>query len=336
VFAITGRADEDRREPKIPLASPIPLLSPMGEDTGASIVVTRAEAGAHAEMGPLRRDDGESGPPDRDPQVRESWWVRLRGPIGSLVLHLLPLLLLLNWQMVPPPEAIPIAVQLVMEPPPPQAEVKPPPPQPGSKPPSGRLASDDFGNPDAKKAGHESSEASASKDAPTPPETPPSETPPQKTAAIVPPPPEKPNPPKDATAPAVKPLPKPNPVVRQMPRRVEETAHAAPRRARFPGTDATRDEYLAYLLSLIEQHFNLLPLAIVGDRRGVTMIKILVLDDGTIARLRVGRSSGYQDIDSRIEQIIVAVGHFPPLPQWFQGDGMEFEFELHFPEGLRR
>jgi len=322
-FSGLDGTDEVRREPQIPVLPPVSDHEVDGDDPDP-VLATRP-----------------AGPIERDPQIKGNWWVRLRGPIGSLALHLLPLLLLLHWEMPPPPEVTPIAVQLVMEPPPPEVkpppppEVKPTPPKPETKPPPGRIASDDFGNPDAKETGHEESADSAAKDAPAPPEAAPSEAPPQKTAAIVPPPPpEKPNPPRDAV-PAPKPPPKPNPVAHQPPQRVEETAHTAPRRARFPGPDATRDEYLAYLLSLTRQHLNLLTLSMVGDRRGVTVIKILVLDDGTIARLRVGQSSGYQDIDSRVEQIIMAVGHFPPLPQWFQGEGMEFEFELHFPGALR-
>jgi TonB family protein len=76
-------------------------------------------------------------------------------------------------------------------------------------------------------------------------------------------------------------------------------------------------------------------MAVIGDRRGVTVIDLLVLDDGTIGMLRVGQSSGYPDIDRRVEQIIASIGHFPPLPQWIQGPSMQLEFRLRFPEALR-
>jgi hypothetical protein len=33
--------------------------------------------------------------------------------------------------------------------------------------------------------------------------------------------------------------------------------------------------------------------------------------------------------------MIEAVGRFPPLPQWFQGLAMPFEFGFPFPEALR-
>jgi TonB family protein len=73
---------------------------------------------------------------------------------------------------------------------------------------------------------------------------------------------------------------------------------------------------------------------LIGDRRGETIINVLVLDDGTVAMLSVGLSSGYPDIDARVEDMIRAVGRFPPLPQWFQGPRMQLEFRLEFPEAL--
>ena len=357
VFGITGTSNEARREPVLvsdrgykasrsdegrqepPISFVTPAKPAPGREQGA---------GAHGWTGPGFRQDDEKDvlrSPEalaREPEVNEKrWWVRLRGPIGSLALHLLPLLLLIDWQMSPPAEIEPVTVQLVVEPPPP--EVKPAPPQPPPKPvpppPRGRIASEDLGDPEAKEVKRPKGEAPAAVDTPVPTDTPPNDTKatekPQQTAAMVPPPlpPAKPDPPK--AEPAFKPLPKPSPPARQPPRHVEEPANMAPRRARFPGPAATRDEYLAYMHSLIRQHYNLLPMAIVGDRRGATVIEFLVLDDGTIAMVKVRRSSGYPDIDRRVEEMIAAVGRFPPLPQWFQGPGMPFEFGFPFPDALR-
>jgi TonB family protein len=277
----------------------------------------------------------------RDDRKDQRWWVRLRGPVGSLLLHLLPLLLLINWQMSPPPEIEPIAVQLVMEPPAP--EVKPPAPQPQPKPvpppPRGRLASEDLGDPAAKEADRQKGDPPPPDEKAAKAETPPTETKPpekpQQTAALVPPPlpPAKPDAPKPDPVP--KPAPKPSPAVHQTPRRVEEPANLAPRRARYPGPAATRDEYLAYMHSLIRQHYNLLSPATLGDRRGMTVVEFVVLDDGKIALLKIRRGSGYPDIDNRVAEMVAAVGRFPPLPQWFQGLAMPFEFGFPFPEALR-
>jgi TonB family protein len=268
-------------------------------------------------------------------------WSRLRGPIGSLLLHLLPLLLLIDWQMSRPAEVEPIPVQLVLEPPPPQATPAPPQPQPKPvpPPPRGRIASEDLGEPSAAETDRPKgdppppAEKSAKTDAP-PVETKPDEKP-QKTAALAPPPlpPAKPDAPK--AEPVPKPPPKPTQAAHQTPRRVEEPANLAPRPAKFPGPAATRDEYLAYMHSLIRQHYNLLPASVLGNRRGMTVIEFVVLDDGKIALMKVRRSSGYPDLDNRVAEMVAAVGHFPPLPQWFQGIAMPFEFGFPFPEALQ-
>jgi TonB family protein len=301
-------------------------------------------------MGPgFRREDRNDGlrspePLEREKQAdRTRWWVRLRGPVGSLLLHLLPLLLLIDWQFSAPAETQPVTVQLVMEPPPPPPapEVKPPPlpqPKPTPPPPRGRLASEDLGEPEAKEVDKPKGEPPAV-DKPAKTETPPAETKPpekpQQTAALAPPPlpPAKPDAPKPDPVP--KPAPKPTPAAHQVPRRIEEPDNLAPRRGRFPGPAATRDEYLAYMHSLIRQHYNMLSQAVLGDRRGMTVIEFVVLDDGKIALLKIRRSSGYPDIDNRVADMVAAVGHFPPLPQWFQGLAMPFEFGFPFPEALR-
>jgi TonB family protein len=273
------------------------------------------------------------------PHQEKRGWARWRGPIGSLVLHLLPLLLLVDLGVAPPAEPPPIPVQLVLEPPP---EVKPAPPVPQPKPvpppARGRVASEDLGDPEAKEAKRPTGDPPKAAETPTPTETPPTETKPpekpQQTAAMVVPPlpPAKPDAPKPDPIP--QPPPKPSPA-HQPPRRVDEPANLAPRRARFPGPAATRDEYLAYMHSLIRQHYNLLPARTLGDRRGMTVIEFVVLDDGKIALVKVRRSSGYPDIDQRVAEMIEAVGRFAPLPQWFQGIAMPFEFGFPFPEALR-
>jgi TonB family protein len=269
-------------------------------------------------------------------------WRRLGGPVGSLLLHLLPLLLLINWRISPPPlEIVPIPVQLVVEPPPPEAKPTPPQPQPKPPPPPprGRLASEDLGEPEAKEVDRPKGDPppntikTAKPDTPQPEAKP--EPKPQQVAAVAPPPlpPAKPDAPKPEPIP--KPPSKPTTAAHQMPRRVEDPANLAPRRGKYPGPAATRDEYLAYMHALIRQHYNLLPASVLGERRGMVIIEFVVLDDGKIALMKVRRSSGYPDIDNRVAEMVTAVGRFPPLPQWFQGIAMPFEFGFPFPEALR-
>lgn len=292
-------------------------------------------------------DPAQLGPPERLAPIADRERVRWLGPIGSVVLHLLPLLLLVEWPMAAPPEVEPIAVQLVLAPPPPEQPLKPVPPPQFKPPPPGRIASDDFGDTKAKQTSREAGDAAAAKDLP-PPEVRPSETP-QETADVVPPPPpEEPQPPPSDTQTAAiipppppekpeppKPKPKPNPTAQQPPHQTDEPGHAAAHRARYPGPAATRDEYLAYIHSLIRQHYNLLPLSMIGGRRGEAQIEFVVLDDGTIEMIKVRQSSGWQDIDARVELMIAAVRRVPPLPQWFQGSSMALILNLPFPDALR-
>jgi outer membrane biosynthesis protein TonB len=315
VFGIAAAPDRDRREPTL---------------TGAPRLVSP--------------DPSRLAPPERLIPIAARERARWLGPITSLVLHLLPLLLLIEWPMAAPPVVEPITMQLVLEPPPPPPPPPPSPlpPKPEFKPPPpGRIASEDLGDTEMKEASREPSDQPAAKDTspppppaktevppPSPEKTEPPPESPQQTAAIVPPPPpEKPTPPKPQT--------KPNPNARQALHSEEEPAHTASRHAKYPGPAATRDEYLAYVHSLIRQHYNMLPLAMVGGRRGETQVEFVVLDDGTIGAIRLRQSSGWQDIDARVELMIAAVRRVPPLPQWFQGPSMALVLNLPFPDALR-
>jgi TonB family protein len=250
--------------------------------------------------------------PDDPPASRQR--MRLRAPLGSLGIHLLTLAAILTATAVPPDLPRPIPIELVLEaPPPPPA---PTPPKPEAPPPTpGRLASENVGDPGAPPkqpaAGTDRpvAEKTAPEPKPAPPPPPPKPAPPQQVAAI--------SLPKPPTAPHRADLP-----------------HEGARRAAVPGPAATKDEYLAYLVTLTRQHLDLVPLSFVGNRSGETTLNVVVLDNGSIARINVLHSSGYPEIDRAIAHMVEAVHRFPPLPQWFQGPSMELVFRLKFPEGL--
>jgi TonB family protein len=236
------------------------------------------------------------------------------GPAGSLGLHLALLLaLLFGWQMPTPIEHPPIPVRIVFQPPP-----KPPPGRRPSRLHRGPIASASFGDTERKdlgpvnRNGPAPGKALLPLDAPKPAKIPP--TPAPGPIAAVPRPPPKPRPP----------APRP---VRQLPHPGRMTMQLA----RYPGPAATKSEYMAYLAALARQHLDLLPLSLIAGRHGETVIGVVVRDNGTIAMLKVVKSSGYPDIDARVERMISAVGRFPPLPQWFQGPAMPVEFVLRFP-----
>jgi TonB family protein len=273
--------------------------------------------------------------PDRPlPQSRQR---RLPfGPLGSLVIHLSPLLLLLSWSWSNPPAGTeaPIPVQLVMEEPPPPPPPPPAPaPKPEREPPRGRLASKDMGSPEAKP--EPKPDPTPAEAAETPPEQPPVET--QMAAVIPPPPPDLvsalPAPIPAPEPPMVSTEPKPAPPTKRSPKQ-PVAARPAPRPRRpapVVGPDAEYDEYLAYCEMLIRRYEGMLPPSLLAGRQGRATLTIMVLGDGTIARVAITRSSGYQDIDSKIQQMVVAVRQFPPLPPRFESPVTTLRFEKSFP-----
>jgi periplasmic protein TonB len=287
---------------------------------------------------PARLDPKRSGLIWEIPPAVAVWAIRWRAPVAALALHLLPLvaIILMPLLLVEPPPPIP--VQLVFEQPPPPP---PPPPQPQQAPPkpqppppkmeTGRLSSVDMGvvKPDLQ-LGRSTDPVQQPSAAPRQPD--PAET---ETATQTPPPPvpvQKPPPPQQQKSAFLLPLPKPSGA--NVPRH-EEVPHEAPHSARYAGMASTRDEYLAYLVSLTRQHIGLLPMSFIGDRRGETVISVTVYDNGGIGPIGIIRSSGYPDVDGRIEQMVRAVGKFPPLPQWYQGDAVQLELTLKFPDALQ-
>lgn len=293
-------------------------------------------------------------PRPRPPKRR---WAR--GPAASLLLHLLPLLAIVDWPRAPAEIPRPIPIRLVIEQPPPPP---PPPPQPAEpkqpgKPPNVPLASDDF-------AAVEAPEVKAGPSSPSPEgrETrpPAAETAARLVAPPLPPPaplplPEQPS--SDPLAEALQPRteavahlvlpPRPDPPKEPAKTRTpksQESAwplplHRDPQKevhaALLRGPDAIRDEYCAQALSLTMRRIGLLPRSLTEGRQGETVLSIHVLGDGTINGVRVASSSGYHDIDARIEQMVLDVGRYPPLPSWM-GPEMDFTFQMHFPNRWQR
>ena len=94
-------------------------------------------------------------------------------------------------------------------------------------------------------------------------------------------------------------------------------------------------DYFARLVSMTRGHLDLLPVSFLAGRHGQTVLTVAVAEDGTIGKIAVKHSSGYADIDSRIEQVVAAVGRFPPPPGWLRRPIVELDFNLSFPEALQ-
>lgn len=291
----------------------------------------------------------------------------LGGPIASLLLHLLPLLAIVDWPRTPAEISRPIPIQLVIvqPPPPPPPSPQPAEPKHPGKPPQVPYASDDFAavvapkvepgssgaSPERREVRQEAAEEAPQPTAetetrlvappsPPPPPIPPPELPtsdPLEAAAeprpetvahlVLPPKPEPPKEPPRMRAPIQRQSAWPLPLHQDPPKQV----HAA----LLQGPDAIRDEYCAQALSLTMRQIALLPRSLTGARQGETVLAIHVLGDGTIDGVRVARSSGYPDIDDRIQQMVVEVGRYAPLPPWM-GPSMDFTFQMHFPNRWQR
>ncbi len=243
------------------------------------------------------RGAGEPDEPPAAPRRRASGISFL----GSFGVHLLTLIVLIAGNSAPAEIAGGIPMHLVIEEAP-SAPDEAPPEQPVSATTDEAPKADGSG---------------VTNVAPPPPQVP--------VAAAVPPPKPSPPPPAPTPKPAVAiaaPEPAPNP----------PPASTAP----APGSGTARGDYLDYLVTLTRGHFDILPLAFLAGRHGRTTLSVVVLEDGSIGSIAVKRGSGYPDIDSRIEQMVAAVGRFPPPPEWFKRPAAALDFNMTFPDALQR
>jgi TonB family protein len=98
--------------------------------------------------------------------------------------------------------------------------------------------------------------------------------------------------------------------------------------APMPGQSA-HEEYLIYLIRRIGP----LPVEVVGNRQGETRIGVFIRVDGTIMRVVVLQSSGYSDLDLRVQQMVAAIERLPPLAQDIPSSSAQFELRVNFKFG---
>jgi TonB family protein len=283
------------------------------------------------ELDPARGEDGPNEPPP-EPRQRAG----ATSLFGSLGVHLLPLLALIGWSSAPAelPGAIPVG--LVIE----EASATP------DEAPPDRLVAETTGETPREAPVNADSRAAAAPSPPAPP--------PQPKLASVTPQPAKPSPPKPGPPPepaSKQPAPTPmaqptaaQPTAAQPPPvpptaasgQLAPTPNPAPREAAVPSPDPARSDYFDHLVALTRDHLDLLPVSFLAGRRGQTILSIVVQGDGTIGRISVKHSSGYPDIDTRIEQMVAAVGRFPPPPESFEKPSVELDFNLAFPDALQQ
>lgn len=193
------------------------------------------------------------------------------------------------------------------------------------KPPPGRLASEDLGDPNAPVAAKLPSEAKPSGPA-KPAEG--SEQPTTKgDAAAVDA--AKPTPASTLGAAKPKPVKEPKPAPRLGGSHVQALLgppHNGQHHAKYPGPDATKDAYLAYINELVKDCQTpeiLSRLSVVGR---IPLLSIAVRHNGVILWVNVIRSSGSPAFDEQYKTIFDCVGRFPPLPDYIPGATVDLTY----------
>jgi TonB family protein len=354
--------DEDGRLE--PIFLPGPLWIDFEDFDPVEMLPALETTAAASDDGPALIGFDEAGPgdvaddaPDGPPEL--SLWARRRASAGSVLgsfgVHLLTLLVLIGWTAAPAEMPGTIPVRLVLE-----AAAAPADKASATEAPAGEAVAESAG--ETPKTEDALPAAAAASPAPAPAPPPASPPPPRKLAAAAPPPretspkqtppkrtPPKPRPvaaPTPPPQPAPPPPPEPPPAT-AAPARVAAAAPAAPALAGSQLADARPrlataapamggGDYLKELVVMTRGHLDVLPMSFLAGRRGRTTLSVLVIEDGTIGRISVKRSSGYPDIDARIEQMVAAVGRFPPVPASLQHPSVELDFDMSFPDAMQQ
>ena len=259
--------------------------------------------------------------------ARRRWTMAIGLSVAINLLLIAAIILTLPPLPVVVPEPIPVHVvppDALKKTPPIPPPAKPKPQQAAQqkkqtpKPPPGRLASEDLGDPKAPESAKQMSLTKAA--GPANPEEG-SEQPATKgdASAVEAP---KPSPEKTVGATKPKPIKEAKPAEKKGGSHVQALMaqpHNGEHHAKYPGPDATKDAYLAYINELVKgcQTPEILSqLARVGR---LPLLSIAVRHNGVILWVNVIRSSGSTDFDEHYKTIFDCVGRFPPLPDYIPG-----------------
>ena len=98
-----------------------------------------------------------------------------------------------------------------------------------------------------------------------------------------------------------------------------EPPHNSPRHANYPGPNATKDAYLAYVQEMVQS--CLTPDVIAGLRSmgRPPDLSIALRRNGTILWINIIRSTGSATVDHMFLTVFDCVGRFPPVPNYITG-----------------
>jgi TonB family protein len=143
-------------------------------------------------------------------------------------------------------------------------------------------------------------------------------------AGAVPPPPPKPAPPTDSLK-GPEPKPSPHPQLRiggnlAPTPRPEAPAHVESKSAKVPGPNATEDEYIKYLDTVMNEHAYAVPGLQQAGNAGFMLLEVLIRKNGVIVWATIRQSSGNPALDARVRAAIENIGRFAPVPDYIQKD----------------
>ena len=220
----------------------------------------------------------------------------------------------------PPPEVVVQAIppsDSLTSPPEPVMQATPPPPEPTPSLPTELLR------------------AEAPPPEPVPMETPEmaEAAPPEETVAAVQPPPPPVSPPSHPirAAPVPRPVPRPATLWAMAPAKApsEAATVAAPA---APALTVSRPppSYIGALLGVLNRHKDYPSAACWRREEGIALLRFSMRRDGTVTAWRIERSSGSQDLDGAVEQMIRRASPLPALPDELPGDPVEITVPVRF------
>lgn len=187
-----------------------------------------------------------------------------------------------------------------------------------AKPPPGRLASEDLGDTKAPDSAKLPSDSKASGPAKTEEGSEQPTTKGETAAADT----AKPTTASDLGVAKPKPVKEPKPSQKRGGSRVQallDAPHNGEHHARYPGPNATKDAYLAYINELVRSCQTPEIVARLASVGRLPLLSIAVRHNGVIVWVNVLKSSGSTAFDEQYKTIFDCVGRFPPLPDYIPG-----------------
>jgi protein TonB len=157
--------------------------------------------------------------------------------------------------------------------------------------------------------------------------------PPPDPVAMLPlplPPPAPPPPPETVRAAPPRPAPRPPAPSRPAPAEAPTEAAAPAPAAPSPARVQPPANYIGALLAALDRHKEYPSAARFRRAEGVAYLRFAMRRDGTVASFRIERSSGHEDLDDSVMEMIRRASPLPRPPPEMPGDPVELVVPVRF------